>query len=79
MKLIIISILQTIEHEIAWVEANTPLGNFVIQPNHAPLMLLLSAQKECLYCLSTGKQESFIPERGGILRITPQEITAIMY
>ena len=79
MKFFIISKEQTIEHEVVWVEANTPIGNFVIQPDHAPLVLLLSEQKECLYCLPTGKQEAFILERGGLLRITPQEITALVY
>ena len=79
MKLIITTQESFTEHDIVWIEANTTLGNFVIQPDHAPTILILEAQKACIYCLKTGKQESFIPARGGILRVTPHHITALLY
>jgi F0F1-type ATP synthase epsilon subunit len=79
MKLVIFSAESKVEHDIAWIEANTPDGNFVIQSEHASVVLILSAKKECIYCFTTGKQESFIPENGGLLRVTKDLITVLLY
>ena len=78
MKLIILSPESKIEHEVVWIEANTPDGNFVIQPQHTPTTLVLSAGKDLIYCFKTGKHESITPEKGGILHITRKEATVLL-
>lgn len=70
IKLTIVSVKSKIEHEVSWIEINTPDGNFVIQPFHTPTTFVLSAHKEFLYCLKTGKHETLIPEEPAILYIS---------
>lgn len=64
-------------YAVAWIEVNTPAGNFVIQPGHAPTILILSQSKEMNFRLANGKQESFIVERG-ILEVTRSSATLIV-
>ena len=63
--------------EIAWLELNTDIGNFVIQPGHAPTVLILSPHKRVTYCLTTGKQESLEVEQG-IVDIERTQATMII-
>lgn len=77
MELHIISPEQTVIHSVAWVEAETIAGNFVIQPGHAPTILLLAPDKELIFCLINGKQESlFVPR--GILDVSRTAVTLII-
>ena len=46
--------------DVAWIEVNTPAGNFVIQTGHAPMIVTLVSQKEFIYQPTVGKQESLI-------------------
>ena len=78
IKLVIISPTSKEEYEVAWIEANTPKGNFVIQPEHIPTTLMLSPNKELIYCFQTGKHETITPENGGILHITRTESTLLL-
>jgi len=43
--------------DIAWLEINTIVGNFVIQPEHAPMVVTLSPLSEVSYRLTSGKEE----------------------
>lgn len=64
-------------YDIAWLEVNTPTGNFVMQRGHAPMILILSPNKPLIYCLQNGKEESTtIP--GGILHITREQATVVL-
>jgi len=56
-------------HEILWVEINTRVGNFIVQPGHTPMIVSLAPDKEVIFCLKNGKQESFTPT-SGIAEIT---------
>ncbi len=69
MKLTIVSLKGKSEHHVAWIEVNTPDGNFVIQPQHAPTTFILSEQKDFTYCLTTGKLETFTIERSALLSV----------
>lgn len=62
---------------IAWIEVNTPVGNFVIQQNHAPMVLTLSAHQPITICLKSGKQE-IIKSAGGILEVTRTAATLLL-
>ena len=77
MKLFVISPFGKKYFDIAWIELNTPVGNFVIQPGHAPMMLTLSANKEIIFCLNSGKQESFVIKQG-IIDITRTSATLFL-
>jgi len=78
MELHIISPEQTLIHPVAWVEAETIAGSFVIQPGHAPTILLLSPDKELIFCLINGKQESLVVPRG-ILEVSRTTVTLIIH
>lgn len=64
MKLSLITPLSAKTMQVAWFELNTPVGNFVILPGHAPMIVTLSPNKTLTYCLSSGKQESCTVHRG---------------
>jgi F0F1-type ATP synthase epsilon subunit len=77
MKLFVVSPFGKKTFDIAWVELNTPVGNFVIQPGHAPMMLTLSPHKEIIFCLTSGKQESFVIKQG-IIDISRTSATLLL-
>lgn len=60
-----------------WVELNTSTGNFVVQDGHTPMIVSLSPDKEVIYCLSNGKQESCIPT-SGVAEITRTSVTLLL-
>lgn len=77
MNLIMISPEEKKSMNIAWIEVNTPVGNFVIQRGHIPTVLLLSPHQPVTICLTNGKQESFtVP--GGILEVTRKEALLLL-
>lgn len=69
MKLTIVSLKGKSEHHVVWIEINTPDGNFVIQPQHAPTTFILSEHRDFTYCLTTGKLETFTLKRSALLSI----------
>lgn len=58
MRLRIATPLEKHELEIAWIEINTPVGNFIIQPEHAPMIITLSPMSAINYRLTSGKEET---------------------
>jgi F0F1-type ATP synthase epsilon subunit len=77
MKLSLVTPLSSKALTVAWLELNTPAGNFVILPGHAPMIVTLSTNKKLTYCLSSGKQESCMVRRG-IAQIDRHTTTIIM-
>lgn len=77
MELSIISPLQKKTFNIAWIEINTPVGSFVIQPGHSPMIIGLAQNKTITFCLMNGKQESFIVEHG-FIEITKTAATVLL-
>lgn len=77
MKLYIISPFSKKVIDIAWLELNTPVGNFVLQQGHAPVVLTLAPHKEVIFCLKSGKVESFIAKQG-IVDITRSTATILL-
>lgn len=73
MNLVIISSTDSETFQVVWMEANTPEGSFIIQSEHAPTTLILSPGKEFVCRYKTGKQETRILKKGGILYITRME------
>lgn len=60
MKLKIVTTQKTVEHEVDWVELNTPVGNMVIQQGHTPMIIELSPGYECIYQIFEGSTESIM-------------------
>ena len=64
-------------YEILWLEVETSLGNFVIEPGHAPLILILKPDHEIIFCLENETVETQIVT-GGILEITRTHATLLL-
>jgi len=79
MTLHIISPEATKTFTITWLDVHTPEGNLIIQPNHAPIILTLLPHKPIVFRLKTGKQESIIITKSGILEVTRTKITALIH
>ena len=77
MKLNIISPNYKKSFNIAWLEVNTSIGNFIIQKGHAPTVLILEPNKNLNYFLLNGKKESIIPKTG-IVEITRNSATLLL-
>ncbi len=78
MKLHIISSFEKKEFTISWLELNTPVGNFVIQPGHVPTVLTLSKNKPIVFELENGKKR-VIKGSGGIAEITRTDATILVH
>ena len=63
--------------DASWVELNTKSGNFVVQDGHTPMIVCLAADKEVVYCLANGKQETFTPT-SGVAEITRHSVTLLL-
>lgn len=66
---------QTIE--VAWVELNTPSGNYIIQQGHAPMALALSPKQQLVFAHKNGKEEIIMVERG-IAEITRTQVIILL-
>jgi len=63
---------------ISWLEANTDVGNFVIQRGHAPMILTLPPKKSLIVLLTSGKQETIEVPSGGILKIQRESLKLLL-
>lgn len=77
MKFSVISPHTIIEHNIVWIEINTPIGNMVIQEGHAPMIIEIEKNSELLFMQENGKQISFMVFQG-FMHITRQEIKLLI-
>lgn len=80
MKLTISSSTESREYDIAYLEVETSVGNFVILPGHAPLLLILQADKPIIFCRSESPEsfEKELLKNGGILKVNRSEATLII-
>lgn len=65
------------EVRIAWIELNTPVGNFIIQPEHAPMVITLTPLSTIVYRLHSGKEETR-KVINGVAHITRNSITLLL-
>lgn len=77
MQLIIVTAEKKEIIEAAWVELNTPTGNYIIQPGHAPMILALCPKQPLIYAHKNGKEEIVMAQRG-IAEITRSQITVLL-
>ncbi|MDP3787910.1 MAG: hypothetical protein Q8Q60_01165 [Candidatus Chromulinivorax sp.] len=77
MKFSVISPHGIINHTIVWVEINTPVGNMVIQENHAPMVIEIESNSELLFMQPNGKQISIVVVQG-FMHVTRAEIKLLI-
>lgn len=77
MNLTIIKPDQIVEHEIIWLEVVTDQGSFVIQTEHAPMVLVLAPGKPFTFCLENGTQESMLVTCG-VVEVSRIAILALL-
>lgn len=63
--------------EINWLEVQTDKGNFVIQPGHMPMIVLLTPNQELTMELLDGSV-TLMSITGGILEITRTAVTLLI-
>lgn len=77
MELIIISPFSKTSVDVEWVELNTPVGNFIIQPEHAPTIVTLTPGQPIIYMTTSGKEESFNVKEA-VVQVTRNSVTLLM-
>jgi F0F1-type ATP synthase epsilon subunit len=77
MRVCIVAPFEKKDLVAAWVEINTPAGNFVIQPEHAPMIISLTPRSKVTYRLQSGKEE-FLDVINGVVHVTRQTVTVIL-
>lgn len=63
--------------EVQWVELQTKVGNLIVQPEHAPMILELQTNSQIRYCLDSSKQNTMLLS-GGIVHITRTSVTILI-
>lgn len=77
MQLQIVSPDKKETYEVSWVELNTPTGNYIIQPGHAPMILTLSPKQPFIFAHKNGKEEIVMVDRG-IAEINRMQVTILL-
>ncbi|MBN1549269.1 hypothetical protein JW872_01260 [Candidatus Babeliales bacterium] len=77
MKVIILgpTIQQT--YHAAWIEFDTPVGNFVVKKDHVPEVLTLKEKSRFIIWLNSGKQE-IIDITSGVIKITRENAMVLL-
>jgi F0F1-type ATP synthase epsilon subunit len=77
MKLSVISPQSIQQYPIVWIEINTPVGNMVIQQDHAPMIVEIEPNSEILLMQENGKQMSILVAQG-FIHVARQEIKLLI-
>jgi F0F1-type ATP synthase epsilon subunit len=77
MQLFITNYTQKKVVRIVWLDVDTPTGNYVIQPAHAPMILTLTPNSRVSYCLTNGKQES-LDIKHGVAHISRNSVVLLV-
>ncbi len=78
MQLLIISATERKSYAVEWLEINTAEGNFVIQSDHAPTILVLAPESLVTY-LPSGEQTSVnLRIKQAVVEITREQAILII-
>jgi len=77
MKLSVINPHSIQCYTTVWIEINTPVGNMVIQKDHAPMIIEIQPNSEILLMQENGKQISILVKQG-FIHITREEIKLLI-
>lgn len=65
-----------VEH-VAWLDIQTPEGNFVIQDEHAPMIISLLPDSQIIFSIASDKQE-IVTVKTGMAHITFKSTTLLL-
>lgn len=77
MELQVASPFEKKTFSVAWVEIDTEAGNFIIQPEHVPMVVELKKYSVVVYRLISGKQNTLKIDKG-IAHITRDSVTLLL-
>lgn len=77
LELEIISRTESKKINVLWLEVESPTGNFVVCPDHSPLVSLLKDRGKLRYEEYQGNEQS-IDTYGGILTVDGNKATVIL-
>ena len=77
MQLQIVGINQKKDFNVVWVELQTKVGNIIIQPEHAPMIVELQPNSQIRFCLDNTKQESVLIA-AGFAHVTRRDVTILI-
>lgn len=77
MQLNIVGIDLHEQYVVSWVELQTTVGNFIIQPEHAPMILQIQPNSQVRFCLDSSKQK-VVEIAGGFAHITRESVTVLI-
>lgn len=78
MQLHIIGVDQKEEFNVLWVELQTCAGNFIIQPEHAPMIVQMQPKSQIRFCLDNSKQKT-IDIVSGLAHVTRDLVTILIH
>jgi F0F1-type ATP synthase epsilon subunit len=78
VKLTIVSPHYMQEYMVAWIEAQTPVGFVIIEPEHAPIILSLVAGSYFSFMLDTHEQKTITLTRPGFLEVTRESAMVLI-
>ena len=78
MTFTIISPTDTQHYTVNWIEAQTPCGNIIIQPGHAPIILTILADTFLSFSLKTGENKKILLNRPGFLEVGRTGVMALI-
>lgn len=62
---------------VAWVEVESPTGNFVVGPNHSPLISILKPRGKLTYQVFEGTEAS-MDIYGGIFKVLNNKVVVLL-
>ena len=77
MQLNIVGVDQNEQYKVIWVELQTSVGNLIIQPEHAPMIVELQPKSQVRFCLDSSKQKTY-ELSAGFAHITRQSVTILI-
>ena len=77
-ELEVIKPTQNFKVDIEWLDAQSPTGNFVVGPNHIPLISILKERGIITFKKVANGKEEKIDVYGGILKIIDNKATVIL-
>ena len=78
MQLLVISAAKQTSYDIEWIDCNTAQGNFVIQDNHAPTILVLAPNSVVTFLVQERPTITQLSVKQGVLDITREKATLLI-
>lgn len=78
MKLTVVTPQHKNEYTVEWIEGHTPVGNIIVLPGHAPIIMTLIAGSDLSFLLPTGEKKRVKLLRSGFLEVNRTSALALI-